>query len=135
LALQSQLTESNLSLHQATIGVPMKAMAESMSTVPDLFLEQLQRHYKVEIKDGSLTLQTADGKPVTGKDGKNIPFERQALTELLTTGDDARAKTFKAITIVNRASGAANISANNHRGNQPMSTRPQFGLGNSLQSK
>lgn len=128
--LQEKLTETNESLYQATVGVPLQMMAESMSSVPDLFLEQFSKHFKVASVKGVLSLQTPDGTPLLNKDGKAIPWNRQALTELLTTGEDARAKTFKAITIVNRASGAAQ-SSSSVRTAAP--TRPQFGLGIKVQ--
>ncbi len=128
--LQAKLTETSQSLYQATVGVPLKMMASELSTVPDLFLEQFSKHFKVESIKGVLTLQTADGKPVTGKDGNIIPFEREALTKLLTDGDDARAKMFKAITIVNRASGAAHSSSSTRTTSTPQ--KQQFGLGMSL---
>jgi hypothetical protein len=125
--LQSKLAETSESLHQVTVGVPLKAMCESMSTVPELFLEQLSKHFKVESVKGALTLLSADGKPVLGKDKKPIPFEQKALTEFLIDGDDSRAKTFQAITIVSRASGASNI-ATNSRSKQAQLQRFQFGL-------
>lgn len=127
VTLQSQLTEANESLHQVTVGGPLKAMAESMSNVPDLFLEQFSKHFKVEMVKGTLTLLSADGRPTIGNDKKPIPFERQALTELLTTGDNARAKTFQAITIVSRASGGSSIGTHNRVG-QAKVDKPQFGL-------
>ena len=99
--LQSKLSEAGDTIHAVTIGTPLKAMAESMSTVPDLFLEQFSKHYKVEMVKGKLSLLSIDGKPI------EVPFERDALTKLLTTGDDARAKTFQAITITSRASGSS----------------------------
>jgi len=105
--LQAKITETSESLYQATVGVPLQAMAEQMSPAPELFLEQLSKHFKLASVKGVLTLQTPDGKPVLDKNGKAIPFERDVLTQLLTEGDDSRAKTFKAITIVNRASGGA----------------------------
>lgn len=127
VTLQSQLTEASESLHEVTVGGPLKAMAESLSTVPDLFLEQFSKHFKLLMVKGTLTLFSSDGKPVTSEDGKAIPFEWKAIAELLTTGDDARARTFKAITIASRASGGASIGTNN-RVNQAKAARPQFGL-------
>ena len=124
--LQAKLTETSDSLYQATVGVPLQMMAESMSSVPDLFLEQFSKHFKVESVKGVLTLQTPDGKPVIGKDGKAIPFDRDALTKLLTDGDDARAKTFKTFTIVNRASGSAGVEYK--RTVTPVVKSRQFGL-------
>ena len=125
--LQNKLSDSADTLRQITIDGPLRSMAESMSVVPDLFLEQFSKHFKVEMVKGTLTLLSADGKPAMGKDKKPIPFERRALTELLTSGDDARAKTFKAITIVSRASGGSSIGTHN-RVNQVKVDKPQFGL-------
>jgi hypothetical protein len=124
--LQAKLTETSESLYQATVGVPLRMMAESMSSVPDLFLEQFSKHFKVESVKGALTLQTSDGKPALDKNGKAIPFEREILTKLLTEGEDARAKTFRAITIVSKASGAGGSSSK--RAVAPAPTI-QFGLG------
>ena len=125
--LQSKLSESAETIHQITIGVPLKAMAESMSTVPDLFLEQFLKSFKVEMVKGTLTLLSADGQPVTAKDGNAVPFERDALTKLLTTGEDARAKTFQTITITNRASGAGGSPSK--RSNAPAQAKPTFQFG------
>lgn len=125
--LQSKLLEAHDSLHQVTIGGPLTAMAESISIAPDLWLERFSQTYTVAIVAGQLTLQTKDGKPAMSGE-KAVPFERQALIDLLTTGDDARAKTFKAITITSRASGAAT----NQHGNRTAPTADQptmrFGL-------
>ena len=127
-ALQANLTEAGNTIKDATVGVPLKMMAIEMSSVPELFLEQFQRHFKVEMIKGTLTLLSADGTPMLGKDKKAIPFERQALTDLLTTGDDPMVKTFKAITIVNRASGAAGTSQVTAQGRTEKAQRIQFGL-------
>lgn len=105
--LQGKLTENAATIHELTVGGPLKTMAESISPLPELFLEQFAKHFKVEMVNNALTLLSADGKPVSGKDSKPVAFEREALTKFLTDGDDARAKTFKAIVIASRASGAA----------------------------
>jgi hypothetical protein len=124
--LQSKLTASNNSLRQVTIDGPLKQMSESISTAPELFLEQFNKSYRLEMVKGQLTLQTADGKPVL-KGEKPVPFEREALVKLLTAGDDAQARIFKSITVVSRASGA-----NSQRSNRPAQSasvpRPSFGL-------
>jgi hypothetical protein len=125
--LQGKLSESAGTINELTIGGPLKAMAESMSTVPELFLEQFSKHFKLEMVKGALTLLSTGGEPLLGNDKKPIPFERQALTKLLTTGDDARTKTFKAITIVSHASGGSNIAANS-RSKRAQLQRFQFGL-------
>jgi len=105
--LQKTVTERDATIHGLTVGGPLKGMAERISTAPELWLEQFAKHYKVELVNGELTLlSVADGKPVQ-KDGKPVPFETQALTTLLTTGENATAKAFRAITIASRASGSA----------------------------
>jgi hypothetical protein len=104
--LTATLAERDATIHGITVGGPLKAMAERISNVPELWLEQFAKHYKVEMVNGEVTLLSADGKPVQ-KDGKAIPFETKALTEHLTTGDDATAKAFRAITISSKASGGA----------------------------
>lgn len=111
-ALQAKVTEAESALHEAQVGAPLKAMSESLSRVPELFLEQFSKHHKVEMVNGKLSLLTLDGKPVLDKDGKNVPFERQALTQYLTSGEDAKAKVFNAITLsLSRASGAGSTAS------------------------
>src|ERR1700734_3845335 len=85
--LQKTLAERDAAIYGLTVGGPLKAMAERMSAVPELWLEQFAKHYKAELIDGELTLlSVADGKPVQ-KDGKPVPFEMKALQDLLTMGD------------------------------------------------
>jgi uncharacterized coiled-coil protein SlyX len=124
--LQSKLSEASDSLRQVTIDGPLKQMSESISTAPELFLEQFSKSYRLEMVKGQLTLQTIDGKPVL-KGEKPVPFEREALAKLLTAGDDAQAKIFKSITVVSRASGANSQRSNRHSQSASV-PRPSFGL-------
>jgi len=126
--LQSKLSEANDSLHQVTIGGPLKTMVESVSIAPELFLEQFNKSYRVALLNGQLTLQTADGKPVL-KGEKPVPFERQALIDLLTSDAHPQCKAFKSITIASKASGAN--ASGGHRSVQTSAEPkqlPQFGL-------
>jgi hypothetical protein len=124
-ALQAANAELQTALHQLSVAGPLKAMAEDISINADLFLEQFGKSHKVELVKGQLTLLTTDGKPVL-KGDKPVPFERQALIELLTSGDDAQSKVFKSILIASRASGAATTAG---RVSKPTSEpKPQFGL-------
>lgn len=107
--LQTKLTATSNQLHEVTIGAPLKAMAEEISIVPSLWIEQFNKAYRLELVNGELTLQTLDGKAVTGKDGKAISFEREALKNLLTEGESEQAKVFRQICIMNRASGSAAV--------------------------
>jgi len=125
--LQSKLSEANDSLHQVTVGGPLKAMAESISISPELFLEKFSQFYRVAMIGGQLTLQTTDGKPVL-KGEKAVPFEQKALIDLLTSGDDPQAKIFKSITIASRASGAAAGAGTNRTARPASEPKPTFGL-------
>jgi hypothetical protein len=126
--LQGKLSEAHDSLHDVTVGLPLKAMAESISFAPDIFLEQFAKSHKVEMIKGQLTLLNADGKPVL-KGEKPVPFERSALIDLLTSDTHPQAKTFKSITITSRASGAGGQPSTRATTNQPtQDAKPQFGL-------
>lgn len=123
--LQTKLSEREASIRTITIDGPLKTMAESISTAPDLWIEQLHKSHRVELVDGKLTLLSTDGKPVL-KDGKPVPFKREALIDLLTADDNPQAKAFKAITIASRASGAATPSREHVV--TPSKPKIQFGL-------
>jgi hypothetical protein len=124
--LQGKLSEAHDSLHEVTVGLPLKTMAESISSAPELWIEQFNKSHKLEMVKGQLTLQTADGKPVL-KGEKPVAFERSALIDLLTSDTHPQAKVFQSITIASRATGAAGQSSN--RTTQPAKeVKPQFGL-------
>jgi hypothetical protein len=125
--LQSKVTTAEASLRQITIDGPVRQICESISTAPELFQEQLSKYFKVELIDGTLTLLTSDGKAVTDKDGKSVPFERDALSKFLMDGDDARAKAFRAITVTNRASGGSGTTQRS-AASTPKAPKVQFGL-------
>ena len=125
--LTAKLSEATASLRAVTIDGPLKSMAQSISTAPELWIEQFSKSIRLEMLKGQLTMVSPDGKPVT-KAEKAVPFERQALIDLLTTGDDAQARSFKAITIVSRASGAANTKPGNASTKAPEPPALQFGL-------
>jgi hypothetical protein len=75
-----------------------------------------------------VTLQTTDGKPVLNGE-KPVPFERQALIDLLTHDAHPQCKVFKSITIASKASGA-NASGSHRIVQTPSEPKqlPQFGL-------
>jgi hypothetical protein len=127
--LQTKLTEANISLRQVTIDRPLKQMSESISTCPELWLEQFSKTYRLELVDGELTLHSNDGKPVQ-HEGNAIPFERDALVAYLTDEKHPQAKAFRAITIVSRASGGANSTQDGaSRKAITTSQRPTFQFG------
>lgn len=126
-ALTAKLSERDATIHGITVGGPLKALAERISNVPELWLEQFAKHFKVEMVDGDLTLLSTDGKPVQ-KDGKPVPFETKALSDLLTDGDDTRAKAFRAITTTSRASGGAATTTQKGTLVTPKAPAISFGL-------
>jgi hypothetical protein len=131
--LQGKFDTAQATIHEMTVAAPVRAMAESISTVPELFMEQFSKSYRVELIDGQLALQTTDGKPVV-KDDKAVPFEQSALIELLTDEANPQAMVFRSITVSSKASGAA--TGNNgrnlghSRASEPSSSLPanHFGL-------
>lgn len=130
VALQGKLTESESTIHELSVTRPLKAMAESISTVPDVFLEHFSRSYRVEVVKGELALLTSDGKPVLNGE-KAVPFTSEGLTNLLKNPTHPQAKLFSSILIVNRASGAGG-GFGVRTARTPATTtppkRPQFGL-------
>lgn len=118
-ALQGKLTAAEHSVKLLTIDGPLKKLAESMSTAPAALVAAFNRSYKLQAgQDGELVILTAaDDKPVL-KDGKPLPFERTALTDLLLSSEGEDLKLYKSILIVSRASGAA-VPAN---GGRPISS-------------
>jgi hypothetical protein len=125
--LQGKLSEARDSLRDVTINGPLKAMAESISFSPELWLEQFNKSHRLEMVKGQLTLQTADGKPVL-KGDKQVPFERTALIDLLTSDSNPQAKIFKSIIIASRASGASAPPRSNRASTPVSEPKPQFGL-------
>jgi hypothetical protein len=105
--ITTKLTASNGALHQIRVEQPMQAMAESISVIPELFTREFAHHFKLEFADGKLSLLSTDGKPLVDAKGKSVPFERLALMNFLTEGDEPRAKIFRSLVKASLASGAA----------------------------
>ena len=131
VTLQGKLTESEGTIHDLSVTRPVKAIAESISIAPDVFLEHLNKSYRVEMVKGELSLLTPDGKPALDGD-KPVPFTGDGLTNFLKSPANPQAKLFGSILIVNRASGAGGGSGafRPARAAEPSapSKRPQFGL-------
>jgi hypothetical protein len=124
---EGQLAEATASLRKITIDAPLLQMAESLSTAPDLWMEQLQKLYRIEHKDGALTLLTQDGKPVQ-REGKDVPFERKALLDFLTNEKHPQSTTFRAITVKSHASGGAQTEPVQRRVTATQKPAVKFGL-------
>ena len=83
----------------------MRAMAEAVSVVPEIWLTEFAKHFKVEFKDGLLIVLTAAGEPAIDKKGEPVPFTQDAIVSLVTKSDKPEFKAFDVITIGSRASG------------------------------
>lgn len=104
---QAEVTIAELrgQLADLTINAPLKAMAESISIAPEAFLSAFQADYKLEVREGKLTMLTQQGEPVIN-DGKPVPFEREALKAfLLATKDEVKQRLYRAVVITSHASG------------------------------
>jgi hypothetical protein len=123
---QTKLSEANDSIRDLTVNLPLKAMAESISPSSELWLERFNKSHRLEMVKGQLTVLDADGKPVL-KGDKPVPFERQALVDLLTNEAHPQSKAFRVITFVSKATGA-NGQSNNRTSESKLSAIPQFGL-------
>lgn len=126
--LQSQLAQANASLRIVTIDKPLQEMSEAISTAPDAWIENFNKTYRLEAKDGAITLLTSEGKPVNDKAGNAVPFRREALIALLTDEKHPNAQFFRATTIVSRATGAAASSTVPKGVPVPKSAKLHFGL-------
>ena len=103
--MQAKVTTAESNFHEVVINGPLREMAQSLSSAPQVFLDEFAKSYRLDLVEGALTVLHADGKPVLGKDGKRVPFEREALTKFLTETEDKSQGLYKAILVVSRASG------------------------------
>jgi hypothetical protein len=131
--LTTQLQTAKSALYDAQVGGPLGALADSVSPVPAVFLAELAKHARVELKDGRLVLLTPDGKPVMDGE-KEVPFDSAAISKFLTAGTNKDFATFPHIMFGSKASGSGASPSpgsqvqypEKQTGNQP--ERPQFGL-------
>ncbi|NYF80571.1 hypothetical protein [Granulicella arctica] len=107
--LTTNLSASQTELQNITINTPLRTMAESLSVVPDIWIAEFKKHFKVELKDGKLSVLNQDGEPALAKDGKPVEFTRTALVGLVTKSDNAAFRPFDHITTVSLASGGGAI--------------------------
>ncbi len=125
--LTAQTTEAKARIKALTIDAPVMEVCESISVAPQALRSALEAEYKIEMREGVLTLvNPSDGKPVT-VDGKAVPFQGEAIKNLLLGSQDAeKAKLYRAIVITNKASGGAG-GAQSQRTVAP-AAKHQFGL-------
>src|SRR5258708_32961199 len=76
--LQGKLSEAHDSFHEVTVGLPLKAMAESISFSPELWLDQIANPLILQMAKGQLPLPSAEGEPLLEGE-KTSPIERGAI--------------------------------------------------------
>ena len=107
--LQTKADDEAKARYEATINVPLKRLATKMAVIPNIFLQEFDKEFNLEIDDktGALVLMTKDGKVVKGKDDKAVEVSEQGLYHYLTTdkGNAERTKTFSHLLIYRGASG------------------------------
>ncbi len=124
--LTARASDADARIRQLTIDQPVNDLCEEISVAPQALRSALEAEYKIEMRDGVLTLlNPADGKPVT-HEGKPVPFSADAIKGLLLgSKDESKLKLYRAIVVVSKASGARGTPF--QRTTAP--ARPQFGLG------
>lgn len=123
--LQTSSDAAQAEVKRLTIEVPLRSMAQSLSTIPDVFVREFGQHYDLQIVDGELALHDKEGKRVVDKSGKAIPFQREALFELLSNPEHPNAEFYRRNLIVSRASGAAQ---GRQQASQPEKPKHHFGI-------
>jgi hypothetical protein len=125
--LTAKATEAETRIRQLTIDQPVNELCEEISVAPQALRTALETEYKIEMRDGVLTLvNLSDSKPVM-QDGKPLAFTANSIKRLLLESkDEAKKKLYNAIIIVSKASGSDGSTSNRAVAPAP---RSQFGLG------
>ena len=121
--LQTKLTTATTALHEATVAQPLRAMAESLSPVPELWLAGFAKYYKLESRNGKLAVLTSEGEAAMDGD-KPVEFTAPALIKLLTGSDSEELASFAYITRGSLASGGGSSQQNRATG-FPDTSKPQ----------
>jgi hypothetical protein len=128
--LTTKATEAEGRIKALTIDGPVDDLCADISVAPQALRSALEAEFKIEMKDGVLSLfNLSDGKPVM-HDGKPVPFQSDAIRNLLLeTKDEAKLKLYRAIVVSSKASGGAQSSSQRATSTQQ---KQQFGLGISV---
>ena len=123
-ALKTKYEASEAKYTEAVVGVPLRALAESISDVPRLWLAQFLAKYKVEAnEDAKPVVMNLDGTPVM-VNGEPISFSANAIWTLTTGGatDYAKNDDAKTFAVISKWQGArgSGASGNGRSGNGSM---------------
>jgi hypothetical protein len=106
-ALTAKATEAETRIKALTIDGPVNDLCESISVAPEALRTAFDSVYRVELRDGVLTLLNVSDDKAVMQDGKPVPLEAEAIKALLLSSkDEAKLKLYRAIIIANKASGA-----------------------------
>ncbi len=85
--LQTEVETHKKTIHDATIGVPLRKLASEVSSLPDIWQAEVEKRFNIVSHDhGGLELQTKEGKPVIDKNGKPVTLTPNSLWQFLTGG-------------------------------------------------
>ncbi|MDE1162306.1 MAG: hypothetical protein PW792_10230 [Acidobacteriaceae bacterium] len=122
---KASLTTAQATIHEMTVGLPLKELASESSATPGLWLSAFNAAFKAEMKDGRLVLLNQAGEPVQAKDGKEVTPEWSSLSKHLATSDDASLKELASITRISKASGGGAGSTGHSTSHQSAADAPQ----------
>jgi len=124
--LTAKTTEAESRIKALTIDGPVNDLCESISLAPQALRSALEADYKIEMRENVLTLLNASDGQQAMHEGKPVPVQADAIKNLLLgTKDAEKAKLYRAIVVVNKASGAA--GAQSQRAVAP-APKHRFGL-------
>ena len=131
---QTRATEAEARVRELLVDGPVSEICSSISVAPEALRNAIEADYKIEMRDGILTLiNRPDDKSVTFE-GKPVPMQADAIKNfLLASKDEAKLKLYRAILIVSKGSGGAGIGAT-ERSSKPKQALAQFGLGRSFKN-
>ena len=111
--LTAKATEAETRISQLTIDGPVNDLCEEFQFAPQALRSALESEYKIEMREGVLTLlNPSDGKPVM-QDGKPVAFTADSIKALLLgSKDEAKKKLYNAISLRTKQSGAGGSSSN-----------------------
>jgi hypothetical protein len=116
LQLTEKADKAIATMRAVVIDQPLKKLADEVSSAPALFMRELLTDYKVEARDdGTLMLQSKDGKQVAFEDGKPVTLNESDIRRFLLSSNDQvtpeRRKEFSSILTVRVGSGGAGRAA------------------------
>jgi len=125
---KSSLSANDAELQRLTVELPKQNFAETIAVYPEVFLDVLQKQFRIEMQNGSLSFLTKEGKPVRDGKGNVIPFEVKAISDYLSTLRDNNGKNvFNALLKAGLASGGS-VSTPARAQAPAKPVMPNFGL-------